>query len=140
MQWPIAGRLVGPPGASISDAVIEALSGDLESGIGGLLSAWTALVVTAARSLSSPPRRGLPLGDGVAGIAVTSVAAKMSRIVAGVVDFGDPLGGDLLAVGADYGVPPRARGRGFDAWARARAGEGSRNRAPSGSGPCTRPA
>jgi hypothetical protein len=57
LQRPIAGRLVGPPGAS-SDAVIEALSGDLESGIGGLLSAWTALVVTAARSLSSPPRRG----------------------------------------------------------------------------------
>lgn len=91
MQWPIAGRLVGPPGASISDAVIEALSGDLESGIGGLLSAWTALVVTAARSPLRASAPSLPLGDGVAGIAVTSVAAKMSRIVAGVVAFGDRL-------------------------------------------------
>jgi hypothetical protein len=92
----------------------------------------------AVTLLASAPR--LPLGDGVAGIAVTSVAAKMSRIVAGVVAFGDPLGGDLLAVGADYGVPPRARGRGFDAWARARAGEGSRNRGAEPVGPAPSPA
>jgi hypothetical protein len=79
-----------PPGASISDVVIEALSGDPQSGIGGLLSAWTALVVMAAVDLlASAP--SLPVGDGVAVIALTSVAAKMSRIVAGVVAFGDRL-------------------------------------------------
>jgi hypothetical protein len=78
-----------PSGASISDVVIEALSGD-PSGIGGLLSAWTALVVMAAVDLlASAP--SLPVGDGVAVIALTSVAAKMSRIVAGVVAFGDRL-------------------------------------------------
>ena len=40
--------------------------------------------------------RGLQLGEGVAVIAVTSVAANLSTIVAGVLVFGDPLGKDAL--------------------------------------------
>jgi hypothetical protein len=36
----------------------------------------------------------------VAVIAVTSVGANLSTIVAGVVVFGDPLGDDFLVVGA----------------------------------------
>jgi hypothetical protein len=40
------------------------------------------------------------VGDGVAVIAVTSVAANMSSIVAGMVVFGDPLGDDFLVVAA----------------------------------------
>ncbi|MDQ3677431.1 MAG: hypothetical protein M3401_11615, partial [Actinomycetota bacterium] len=43
--------------------------------------------------------RSLQVGDGVAVIAVTSVAANMSTILAGVVVFGDPLGDDVLVVG-----------------------------------------
>jgi hypothetical protein len=42
--------------------------------------------------------RSLQVGDGVAVIAVTSVAANMSTIVAGMVVFGDPLGDDFLVV------------------------------------------
>ena len=38
------------------------------------------------------------MGDGVAVIAVTSVAANMWSIVAGMVVFGDPLGDDFLVV------------------------------------------
>lgn len=51
---------MAPPqelGFGISDVAIKALSGDLESRIGGLLSPWTALVVTAAVALPWPPRR-----------------------------------------------------------------------------------
>jgi hypothetical protein len=44
--------------------------------------------------------RSLQIGDGVAVIAVTSVAANMSTILAGVVVFGDPLGDDFLVVAA----------------------------------------
>ena len=44
--------------------------------------------------------RSLQVGDGVAVIAVTSVAANMSSIVAGMVVFGDPLGDDFLVVTA----------------------------------------
>jgi hypothetical protein len=42
--------------------------------------------------------RSLQVGDGVAVIAVTSVAANMSSIVAGMVVVGDPLGDDFLVV------------------------------------------
>ncbi len=85
-------------GFGISDVGIKALSGDLESGIGGLVSPWTALVVTAAVASFFASARSLQVGDGVAVIAVTSVAANLSTILAGVVVFGDPLGDDALVV------------------------------------------
>ena len=44
--------------------------------------------------------RSLQVGDGVAVIAVTSVAANMSSIVAGIVVFGEALGDDFLVVTA----------------------------------------
>jgi drug/metabolite transporter (DMT)-like permease len=87
-------------GFGISDVAIKALSGDLESGIGALLSPWTALVVTAAIASFFASARSLQVGDGVAVIAVTSVAANLSTIVAGVVVFGDPLGDDFVLVAA----------------------------------------
>jgi hypothetical protein len=42
--------------------------------------------------------RSLQVGEGVAVIAVTSVAANMSSILAGVLVFGDPMGRDALEV------------------------------------------
>jgi multidrug transporter EmrE-like cation transporter len=85
-------------GFGISDVAIKALTGDLESGIAGLLSPWTAVIVTAAVASFFASARSLQIGDGVAVIAVTSVAANMSTIVAGVVVFGDPVGDDFLVV------------------------------------------
>jgi multidrug transporter EmrE-like cation transporter len=85
-------------GFGISDVAIKALTGDLESGIGGLLSPWTVLIITAAVASFFASARSLQIGEGVAVIAVTSVAANMSTILAGVVVFGDPLGDDFLVV------------------------------------------
>jgi hypothetical protein len=42
--------------------------------------------------------RSLQVGEGVAVIAVTSVAANMSSILAGVLVFSDPMGRDALEV------------------------------------------
>ena len=84
----------------VSDVAVKALSGDLESGIGGLLSPWTVLVVAAGVGAFFASARSLQVGDGVAVIAVTSVAANMSAILAGVLVFGDPLGDDFLVVAA----------------------------------------
>jgi hypothetical protein len=69
LEWPIADRLGGPPGASISDVVIEALSGDLESGI-GLLSVWTPSS-SRRRSPLLASARSLQIGDGMAVFPVT---------------------------------------------------------------------
>ncbi len=87
-------------GFGLSDVAIKALSDDLESGIVGLVSPWSVLIVVAAVASFFASARSLQVGDGVAVIAVTSVAANMSSIVAGMVVFGDPLGDDSLVIGA----------------------------------------
>jgi drug/metabolite transporter (DMT)-like permease len=87
-------------GFGVSDVAVKALSDDLESGIVGLVSPWSVLIVVAAVASFFASARSLQVGDGVAVIAVTSVAANMSSIVAGMVVFGDPLGDDSLVIGA----------------------------------------
>ena len=86
-------------GFGISDVAIKALSGDLDSGPVGLLSPWSVVIVTAAVFSFYASARSLQIGDGVAVIAVTSVAANLSTILAGLAVFGDRLGDDPLVVG-----------------------------------------
>jgi drug/metabolite transporter (DMT)-like permease len=86
-------------GFGISDVAIKALSGDLESGPTGVLSPWSVIIVTAAVFSFYASARSLQLGDGVAVIAVTSVAANLSTIIAGLAVFGDRLGNDPLVIG-----------------------------------------
>ena len=86
-------------GFGISDVAIKALSGDLESGPVGLLSPWSVVIVTAAVFSFYASARSLQIGDGVAVIAVTSVAANLSTILAGLAVFGDRIGNDALAIG-----------------------------------------
>ena len=86
-------------GFGISDVAIKALSGDLDSGPVGLLSPWSVVIVTAAVFSFYASARSLQIGDGVAVIAVTSVAANLSTILAGLAVFGDRLGDDALVVG-----------------------------------------
>ena len=86
-------------GFGISDVAIKGLSGDLESGLAGLLSPWSVVIVTAAVFSFYASARSLQIGDGVAVIAVTSVAANLSTIIAGLAVFGDRLGHDPLLIG-----------------------------------------
>ena len=86
-------------GFGISDVAIKALSGDLGSGPVGLLSPWSAVIVTAAVFSFFASARSLQIGDGVAVIAVTSVAANLSTILAGLAVFGDRLGTSAPLVG-----------------------------------------
>jgi drug/metabolite transporter (DMT)-like permease len=86
-------------GFGISDVAIKALSGDLDSGPVGLLSPWSVVIVTAAVFSFFASARSLQIGDGVAVIAVTSVAANLSTILAGLAVFGDRLGDDAVVVG-----------------------------------------
>jgi drug/metabolite transporter (DMT)-like permease len=85
-------------GFGISDVAIKALSGDLDSGPLALLSPWTAVILIAAVGSFFTSARSLQIGDGVTVIAVTSVAANVSTIVAGLAVFGDPLGSNALVV------------------------------------------
>jgi drug/metabolite transporter (DMT)-like permease len=91
--------IAGGLGFGISDVAIKALSGDLDSGPVGLLSPWSVVIVTAAVFSFFASARSLQIGDGVAVIAVTSVAANLSTILAGLAVFGDRLGDNALVVG-----------------------------------------
>jgi hypothetical protein len=86
-------------GFGISDVAIKALSGDLDRGPIGLLSPWSVIIVSAAVFSFYASARSLQIGDGVAVIAVTSVAANLSTILAGLAVFGDRLGNDALVIG-----------------------------------------
>ena len=86
-------------GFGISDVAIKALSGDLDRGPIGLLSPWSVIIVTAAVFSFYASARSLQIGDGVAVIAVTSVAANLSTILAGLAVFGDRLGNDAVVIG-----------------------------------------
>jgi drug/metabolite transporter (DMT)-like permease len=86
-------------GFGIADVAIKALSGDLAGGPIGLLSPWSVIIVTAAVFSFFASARSLQIGDGVAVIAVTSVAANLTAIVAGLAVFGDELGDGALEIG-----------------------------------------
>jgi multidrug transporter EmrE-like cation transporter len=86
-------------GFGISDVAIKALSGDLEAGVIGFLSPWSVVILTAAVFSFYASARSLQIGDGVAVIAVTSVAANLSTILAGLAVFGDRLGSGPLEIG-----------------------------------------
>ena len=101
-------RLAAPPGIllgiaaglgfGISDVAVKALSGDLASGPAGLLSPWSVIIVTAAVFSFYASARSLQIGDGVAVIAVTSVAANLSTILAGLAVFGDEMGDSAFVI------------------------------------------
>jgi drug/metabolite transporter (DMT)-like permease len=96
--------IAGGLGFGVSDVAIKALSGDLDSGPLGLLSPWSVVIVTAAVFSFFASARSLQIGDGVAVIAVTSVAANLSTIIAGLAVFGDRLGNNALVVGVRLGA------------------------------------
>jgi drug/metabolite transporter (DMT)-like permease len=91
--------IAGGLGFGISDVAIKALSGDLDSGPLGLLSPWSVIIVTAAVFSFYASARSLQIGDGVTVIAVTSVAANLSTILAGLAVFGDRIGDNALEIG-----------------------------------------
>ena len=80
-------------GFGISDIAVKAVSGDIAGGL-----PWVALALCAGIASFFASARSLQVGEGVAVIAVTSVAANMSAILGGIFVFGDPMGRDALEV------------------------------------------
>ena len=91
-------------GFGISNVAIKALSGDLDGGVAGLLSPWSVVILTAAVFSFYASARSLQVGDGVVVIAITSVAANLTTIVAGLAVFGDRLGDDPVVVAVRLGA------------------------------------
>jgi len=72
---------------TVSHVAVKAATGDVAASIPFVL-----IALAAGISAFFASARSLQIGDGVAVIAVTSIASNASSIPAGVVVFGDPLG------------------------------------------------
>jgi drug/metabolite transporter (DMT)-like permease len=84
---------------TVSHISLKALSGSTHGGVlGALATPFPYLIVACGVTAFFVSARSLQLGDGVAVIAVTSIAGNASALPAGVLVFGDPLGSDFLTV------------------------------------------
>ncbi|MGI8632486.1 MAG: hypothetical protein ACR2NA_08075 [Solirubrobacterales bacterium] len=85
-------------GFGISDVAIKVVSGGDGLGPLGIINPWAGLALAAGIFSFYASARSLQIGEGVSVIAITSVAANMSAILAGIIVFGDPMGEDALEV------------------------------------------
>lgn len=76
---------------TVSHVAVKAATGNVEAGV---LHAAPFVLVALASGICAffASARSLQIGEGVAVIAVTSIASNASSIPAGIVVFGDPLG------------------------------------------------
>ena len=78
----------------VSDIAIKAITGD----VGSILGPWTVVALLASIGAFYVSAHSLQLGHGISAIATTSVAANASAILGGILVFGDPIGGDAVAI------------------------------------------
>lgn len=78
---------------------VKALSGKIDAGIAEiLLSPYLYVAIAGGVVAFFASARSLQIGPAVPVIAVTAIAGNASAIPAGIVVFGDPLGGEALTV------------------------------------------
>ena len=86
---------------TVSHIATKAIAHHSEGGLPAVLATpFPYLVVACGVVAFFASARSLQIGDGVAVIAVTSIAGNASSMPAGVIVFGDPLGSDALTVAA----------------------------------------
>jgi drug/metabolite transporter (DMT)-like permease len=84
---------------TVTHVAIKAASGKLDTSAVELLATpWLPLALAGGIAAFFASARSLQIGPAVPVIAVTSVAGNASAIPAGIVVFGDPLGGDALII------------------------------------------
>jgi drug/metabolite transporter (DMT)-like permease len=84
---------------TVTHVAVKAMSGALDKDTGAiLLSPYLLIAIVGGIVAFFASARSLQLGPAVPVIAVTSIAGNVSSIPAGIVVFGDPLGGDALTV------------------------------------------
>jgi drug/metabolite transporter (DMT)-like permease len=84
---------------TVTHVAVKAASGDVDSSAMDMVAApWLPIALGAGIAAFFASARSLQIGPAVPVIAVTSVAGNASAIPAGIVVFGDPLGGDALII------------------------------------------
>jgi drug/metabolite transporter (DMT)-like permease len=82
---------------TVTHVAVKALIGEADEDVLAVL-VYGLLALAAAVVAFFASARSLQIGDGVAVIALTSIASNASAIPAGIVVFGDPIGDDAMSV------------------------------------------
>jgi hypothetical protein len=82
----------------VANVSVKALTGTVPTDLLSIVSPWTLAALAAGVGAFFGLARGLQTGDAIPVIAITSVAANCVSILGGILVFGDPIGGDPLAV------------------------------------------
>ena len=88
-----AGLLIGA-----SDTAIKALTETVPGDFSTIFGPWAVAALIASLCALYALARALQMGGALQVIAVSSVAANLAAISAGVIVFGDPVGGDALGI------------------------------------------
>jgi drug/metabolite transporter (DMT)-like permease len=90
---------------ALSHVAVKALTGRVDVGVTDVvLSPYLPLAALAGVVAFFASARSLQIGPGVPVIALTSIAGNAATIPAGMLVFGDPLGGDPLTVALRVGA------------------------------------
>jgi hypothetical protein len=90
-----AGLLLG-----VSNVAVKALTGTVPGDPLSLLSPWTLTALVAGAGAFLALARGLQTGGAIPVITLSSVSANLASVAGGIAVFGDPMGGDPLAIAA----------------------------------------
>jgi len=90
-----AGLLLG-----VSNVAVKALTATVPGDLLSLLSPWTLTALVAGAGAFLALARGLQTGGAIPVITLSSVCANLASVGGGILVFGDPMGGDPLAIAA----------------------------------------
>jgi hypothetical protein len=90
-----AGLLLG-----VSNVAVKALTATVPGDLLSILSPWTLTALIAGAGAFLALARGLQTGGAIPVITLSSVCANLASVAGGIAVFGDPMGGDPLAIAA----------------------------------------
>jgi drug/metabolite transporter (DMT)-like permease len=98
---PSSGPLLGAASGlllGVANVAVKALTGTVPGDVMSIVSPWTLVALVAGIGAFFALARGLQLGEAISVITLTTVSANLAAVTGGVLVFGDPVGGDPLAV------------------------------------------
>jgi hypothetical protein len=90
-----AGLLLG-----VANVAVKALTATVPSDVLSIVSPWTLTALIAGAGAFLALARGLQTGGVIPVITLSSVSANLASVAGGIAVFGDPMGGDPLAIAA----------------------------------------
>jgi drug/metabolite transporter (DMT)-like permease len=82
----------------VADVSVKALTGTVPGDPMSLLGPWTLVALVGAVGAFFALARGLQVGGAIQVIALSTIASNVAAVLGGIIVFGDPVGGDVLAI------------------------------------------